>query len=45
MSRINYCGVERYQGGFSQDTCIHQLFEAQAEISPDAIAVVLQTSN
>jgi len=29
----------------AQDTCIHLLFEAQAEISPDAIAVVLQTSN
>ena len=27
---------------FSHDTCIHELFEAQAERSPDSVAVVFE---
>jgi len=30
------------QADYSKDQCIHQLFEAQVERSPDAIAVVFE---
>jgi amino acid adenylation domain-containing protein len=30
------------QSNFPQDKCIHELFEAQAELTPDAIAVVFE---
>ena len=35
-------GVERHQGDYQQDKCIHQLFEEQVERTPDAVATVLE---
>jgi amino acid adenylation domain-containing protein len=34
--------MERYSNRLSQDKCIHQLFEQQVELNPDAVAVVFE---